>query len=322
MSKHMPKIKILIAILALVLIAYFISSELRKNSVQFADVMGSVDWSFLVLSVISLCVFYFFSSMALRYLLNNDSTRPKLAVVKSFGVLNISGLAKYLPGRIWAYTLMVTALKERGIPLSKVMFDSLIHLILIAVTPFLLMLPTAVFLFLPSLHPALRIGLIVAGVAIYAGCLIASPFLLMQIVSIINRFRKQPIAYEMVRRRDVVMTQAIVLFAYIFYIWSAMCIVYSIDKNVTFLFALQTSIICMFSKIIGFLAIIVPAGLGVQESLIYYLTGLYSSDISFTLILPVILRMVTIVADVLVFLLAFWVIRKDAAGMIYRKSEG
>jgi len=262
-------------------------------------------------------------SEGLRYLFNkNRGDASKLSIPKGFGILNISGIIKYIPGKVWSYLILFYVMKSKGFSLAKTVMDSFVHLVLYVTTPFLFMIPVSVFFFLSSLTTTIKILLIISGLLIYFVCLIISPLLLKVLVTLVNRFKKkEPIEYTPVSRSSVIKTQLFILAAYIFYITSAGIIIYSIDSSLHISEILQISVLCVFAAIVGFLALIVPGGLGVQETMIFLFMSSQSKDISLSIVLPVIFRMVGFITDLLVGLTAFWLIRKEAIAAIKKPSQ-
>ena len=315
-------IKILLTTTILAVIVYFISVELQRNRLQFGDIMDNINWLPLSAAVGSLIAYFLIASVGLRFLLNRGAPPVKLSVAGNFGIINISGLTKYLPGKVWSYAIMFFALNEIGMPLSKAVLDSMIHLILTVATPILLMIPVAVFAFLPRLSMLVKIVLITSGVSVYVLCLVFSPILLKIILRVVNTFRKkEPILYSLVNRKDIFKTQGIVLSGYFFYVLSVVIVIFSIDQNANWSSAIQIAVFCVFSAIVGFLALFVPGGLGVQESLIYFYATVNHADPGFALLLPIVVRLVSVITDLMVGLTSLWLIRKIAAKVVFAKKQ-
>jgi uncharacterized membrane protein YbhN (UPF0104 family) len=321
LNKFLQTIKTPLALIMIFIIIYFIYTEFKKSNLKLIDIAYKIQWPMLPLAIIIFCLYFFFTSLGMRYLLNNNSI-IKIPILKNFGIFNISGLTKYLPGKIWSYAIMFYALKEHGIFISKAVFDSLIHLILTITTPLLLMMPVAIFLFFPQLCLNIKLLLIILGFILYITCLFSSPYILKMIVNVINFFKKkEPIIYTMLSRKNIIITQIYILTGYIFYIISISFIVNSIESSFNFTTSIQISIICIFSATIGFIVLIVPGGIGVQESLIYFFTSINQTDSGFSFILPVIVRLVSVITDLIVGLTSLWIIRKLAVNIIFNKSD-
>jgi len=320
--KGISIIKMLIVLLFIIIIVLFVSSELKKSSIQIVSILKQVDWTILIVAITVYCMYFFFSSYGLRYLLTRKTNDLRLSIPICFGLLNISGLTKYIPGKVWAYTIMFDALKRRGLLTSKIVFDNLVHLILTISTSFMLMIPVTIFMLLPNISLFFQMILVITGVVLYTACIIASPFLLKVVVAIINRIKKKdPIDYIPVSRIDILMVQTIIIVSYILYVVSISLIVFSISRNLDFIEYIEIAIICVFSGTIGFLAIIIPGGIGVQETLIYYFMGTRYSDTYFLVILPILVRLVSILTDLVVGLLSLWLIRKEVSAIIMKKQN-
>ena len=320
LSRFWPVLKVLLTISILIIIALFIITELQRSNLQIADIAYRIHWPLIPLAVIVFCIYFFVISMGLWYLLNNGSM-VKISTIKNFGIFNISGLTKYLPGKVWSYAILFYALKEHGISVSKAVFDSLTHLILTITTPFLLMMPVAVFLFLPQLSLTAQLAFLFFGVVFYILCLFASPYLLKMLVACINYFKKkEPIVYIALSRKNILITQVFILAGYLLYILSISIIVYSIEQSFYWITIVQIAVICVFSAIIGFLVLIVPGGIGIQESLIFLLTNIHQADPGFSLVLPIIVRLVGVITDLIVGLASLWLIREVIVKVVFKKA--
>jgi uncharacterized membrane protein YbhN (UPF0104 family) len=314
-------IKALVSIAILVVLYIFIKDEIQKNGVEISKIGNDIKWYFFILAINALMLYFLISSLALRYLLNKDSFSEKLSVKKVFGVLNISGLVKYIPGKVWSYAVLFYALTKKGFALSKVIFDCLIHLILTVTSPFIFMVPISIYLIVPDITNTVKVGFIVAFFIVYSLCLFFFPQLLNIFIGVMNRFVKNKVEIRTIERKTIFKAQIMLIIAYLVYVLSSMLVIYSLDRNIDVWVSFQLAVICVFSTLIGFLAIFVPGGVGVQESLIYMFMNISQSDTSLSIALPVAYRMVSFITDILIGLFALWIIRKEVMEVFKNKRK-
>jgi len=314
-------IKPILAVVAIVCIVYFAHAELKKSSIQFMEIFSNLDWFFLLLAFLMLCLFYFLSALTFRFLLNRDA-QEKISVTKAFGASGISGLTKYIPGRVWSYAILFSILKKNGITLKKAIFDSYINMVLTITTPILMMLPIAIFFYLPEVELWARILLMIATLGLYGLCLVLSPLIIRFTIHVVNRFKKEPIEYTPITKTDIFKAQAIKLIAYLFYSLCVAAIIFSIDSSLDISSVLVLSIACVFSMAVGLLVFIVPAGLGVQEYLVFVFASLTLTDIGFLIALPIVFRIVSLATDVVMGLISLWIVRAEIKGLVFSKREG
>ena len=320
-NKVTSYLKVILFIVILGIMVYYVSVVLRDSGMQLIDVADSIQWPLLAPALLAYFMFYTFSSYAFLQLLNGGEGVIKISASTCFGITNISGLTKYVPGKIWAYTIAYFVLKEHGIALTKYVFNSLVHIILFVVTPFLFMIPVLAFSFLLGMAAYFEWLLLMAGLTIYALCLLFSPDILQLFVSLINRFKKEAIEYCSVTRSDILKTQAWLFIAYFFYIISLVAITYSIDAQHAFLDVLQIAVVCSCSFIVGLTAVFVPGGFGIQEALIYILVGAFNQNSLFVVILMIVFRLVSVSADILVGLFSLWLIRNEVGTIVFKQKS-
>lgn len=303
-------VKISCSILMVGLIIGFIYVSFKENQIGLSEITNMLYWPLLLVAILFLMLYYFSSSVAWRDLISDSICTSPLSLSKSFGIVNISGLTKYLPGKIWSYAIQIYILIKQGVTLSRAVFCNLIHLILTVTTPILFFLPVYAFYILKNESKLLQWSIMSLGLLLYCVGLILAPRLLQLGVHFLNRFRKEKVIYIPMSVRSIMKIQGILIGAYSFYLFSLLCIVYGLGFTQSFLEALCIASICLFSMIVGFIFVIIPGGLGIQESLIYELVR-GTQNTTFSLALPIAFRIVSIVTDVIVGVLSLVLIKTE-----------
>lgn len=284
-------------IAVLLAVGYFMYREISSNLDEIKNIQ--LQYNFLFLSLSALCVLGFDILVLLvwKRLVNKDAGAEKLCFTEAFGIYYITSMLKYLPGKLWAYASQFYVLEKRGFRLSKILLDNLLLLVFTISTPALIALEYYLLVVL-ELTAELRIVLALAGLAAYGGLVLAFPKLFPLVVRLFNKVSKRGVEYSPVRLREVVYVQAVMLAAYAFYILSGAFAAAGVGFAGSIGACIEIGVICTVSMIVGFVVIIVPGGLGVQESLIYtQMHSRFSYDM--TLAVPVAFRLTVLAENIL-----------------------
>ncbi|MBM3428965.1 MAG: flippase-like domain-containing protein, partial [Bacteroidetes bacterium] len=290
-------IKTFLIVIIACLVCFFLVREVRTNwdALSRTEISFSLGWMWFALTLFFLgqCV------LNLQWLLIlNDLSEPKrISIFQATGVLNITQLAKYLPGRIWGYGLQAMWLKRAGFSGSKVAFAGFVQQIFAILIAFSVGTSLAYF-FIPGIPSwatgALALCFWVATLIFGFGYNFMIKFsarLLARVFSIhqeVFRLRKKTL---------ILFSLLYLVFLFIFgaALFSvAKCI--GVPLDFTYLAALLGAV--LVSDVVGLLALVVPGGLGVRESGLYYLlTPLLGAPQA--LIFPLVSRAFYIINDLL-----------------------
>jgi hypothetical protein len=316
--KFKKLLKIMGFITIMSIIVYYINRELKINFEKIKEIHYELHYGYLLIAFLSIVIFYIGTAVVLYYLINSSEINTnKIKFKKTFGLQCISGLTKFLPGKVWSYAVQMYVLNRNGYKWSTVVVFSITLLILTITTP--LLFAVIYFLWIWDILFAGKVLLTVIFVLVYSISLFFSPNILIFFIKIINSFRKEPIKDLFIERKKIIYAQIIMFAAYSFYVIGASFISYGCGLTLSILKSLEIGIICVFSMIAGFLILIVPGGIGVQESLIYTLVK-YKHDISMALIIPIIFRIIGVAVDVTLGIISLILI-KDEIVLFYKEKE-
>jgi glycosyltransferase 2 family protein len=144
-----------------------------------------------------------------------------------------------------------------------------------------------------------------------ACCVVFNHAILNGLVSLVNRVFKKQFGYFEVSKRLLLELHAIHMLAALTYGVSASLCCLAIGYDLTFGHALLVVAASLLSEVGGFLAIVVPGGIGVREGLMYALLGGAATG-SLALVLPVASRLVNMAVDVVLGLVAVRLLRSLA----------
>jgi hypothetical protein len=121
-------VKIAAAAVLLLLIAYYYSLEISKNwdelHIQSLTIRGTI----LLLAIVTAIASYLLETYAWQHNFG-DSKSTRVTFLDSFAVVNLGGVLKYLPGKVWNYAIQVYILDKYGIKKAKVIYVNIICLL-------------------------------------------------------------------------------------------------------------------------------------------------------------------------------------------------
>jgi uncharacterized membrane protein YbhN (UPF0104 family) len=247
----------------------------------------------------------------------NALSRSKIGVRQSIAAVNASSLTKYIPGKVWSYALQMYWLDGLGFSKALILYVNLINLLISLGTSLILGL-----LCLLVSHAGLPVRLILGALmgllAIDACSILFNRALLNGLITLANKRMKRSFSYFEIKKSLLLKLHLIHLIsgltsglgAYLF----CFGIGYSIDLDRALL-VIGASLV---SDVAGFLAIIVPGGLGVREGLMYKILGGTATG-TLSLVLPVASRMMNMFVDISLGAVALKLLRTLAAT---RRAEG
>jgi glycosyltransferase 2 family protein len=228
------------------------------------------------------------------YTAMNTLSRSKIGFRQSVAAVNASGLTKYIPGKIWSYALQMYWLDGLGFSKGLIVYVNLINLLISLGTSlilglFCLLLSHGTF----PLHVVL--GSLIGLLVLDACSVLFNHALLNGLIGLINRVLKRNFAYFEVGKSLLVKLHLIHLCAGISSGLGAYLFCYAIGCPIGFDRALVVIGSSLVAEVAGFLAIVVPGGLGVREALMFAMIG---GAGSMALVLPVASRMLNMFVDI------------------------
>jgi hypothetical protein len=232
----------------------------------------------------------------------NSLSRGKISFPQSVAAVNASGFTKYIPGKIWSYALQMYWLDRLGISKALVVYVNLVNLLIsMGMT---VILGLVCLLFSHGVFPLkIILGSLLGLLALDACSVLFNHAILNGLITLINRMLKREFAFFHVQKALLVKLHVIQLAAaaasglsaYLF----CFGIGYRIDLDRTLVVIGSSAL----ADVAGFLAIMVPGGLGVREALMYEMLG-GAAQGSLALVLPVASRLMSMFVDILLGLIA------------------
>jgi hypothetical protein len=301
-------LKKLTALLVILVIFFFLGKSLYHNLGE----LGAQSWSIkpipLIISSLLLVLNLAVSAFVWKKILTLFGT--ELPFDQSFKIMSLSGLGKYLPGKIWLYLSQVYLSGKADISKRVCIFSLLLLFAAYNLAGLLVFIASLILWkkFSPS-----YIGILFLAVSLIFP-VIFSPRILNGLITVFTRlfakFRNQFLQGELAFRAGTRKVLEIVLILFIDWLVFGMAVYllinsfYQIDLS-------QTVILCgifAISSILGILSFFVPAGLGVREGAQSYLLSMFI-PVSAAILISLVMRVWMTTGELVCFGIA-WKIKK------------
>jgi uncharacterized membrane protein YbhN (UPF0104 family) len=289
-------IKYAVSLIIVFAISIFFLGEFQRNweSIQAYDLNFNALYIFL--SFATIAINYLLTTYGWFVALNALSNTAKITFPESIAAVDTGLLTKYLPGKVWSYAFQIYWLAKAGFSKSLILYVSFINLYTSLMTSMLLGLSYLVFF--PQIFPSAVTFSLLSMLLFLDFCFINyNSYIFGKLTPVLNGILKRDIGYfEMPKKLFLYLHLINLLAAFSFgasAYFSCLGLGFTIGTNKITL--VMSSLI--IADVMGFVAIIVPGGLGVREGAMYLLlTGVSTTALS--LLLPIATRVVTMLVDI------------------------
>ncbi len=298
----------LAAILVVALVVYFFRSQFIKNWDQLRNARFSINYLFLALSLICMLLSYMVVTAMWRRGVNLLATGRRFSFTESVGMVNTTQLTKYIPGKVWGYAMQMVLVDRGSVPVSAVLY---INLLLALTNSFIALIAGGLYFCLSSLlvPRSISITATAALLLVYVFFLLFNGRFFILLVRVSERILKRRIISYEIGLPDMMRLQVLSLISSIAFGLSAVLCTQGIGFVTSFRVGWSVFAGFLFSDTVGFLAFFVPGGIGVREGL-FYLTLREHGAGPLALILPIALRLMSMLVDALLGLLGLIYLRK------------
>jgi len=308
MSRFRRALKPIASAVIFVCVGIFFWRAFSRNWAEIRAHHFELDYLNLALAFAAIAASYLPATYGWHVAVNSLSPVNKVTFPQSFATVNTSGLTRYVPGKVWNLALQMYWLTQLGISKSLVVYVNLINLFVGIVTEVILGLA---YLLLSSNKIPLATSLsVLAGLLVLDFCVIRFQSQIMNgLLALLERvlkrdFPRSDIPVSLMVRLHVIQFLSCFLFGIGAYF---LCL--GLGYSLALREALLIMASLLLSEVGGILAVLAPGGLGVREGIMYaMLAGASTAAIS--LILPLAVRAVTMVVDVLLGLIGLRVLRQ------------
>jgi uncharacterized membrane protein YbhN (UPF0104 family) len=292
-------IKPLLSVLIVLCTGYFFFRAFRRNWAEVKAHEFQITPLFLAGAVLAAVATCLLATLAWYSAMNSLSrSKAKIDFRQSVAAVNASGLTKYIPGKIWSYALQMYWLDGLGFSKALIVYVNLINLLISLGTS--LILGLLCLLFAHGTFPlAPVLGALLGLLVLDGAAVLFNHALLNSLIVLINRLLKRNFSYFEVKQGLLLKLHLIHFGAGVCSGLSAYLFSFAIGYRIDFARALLVIGSSLVADVVGFLAIIVPGGLGVRETLMYELLGGAHTGVgSLSLVLPVASRMMNMFVDI------------------------
>ncbi|MGC4094016.1 MAG: hypothetical protein QM756_40125 [Polyangiaceae bacterium] len=227
---------------------------------------------------------------------NALSGRSAITFTQTLATVNTSGLTKYVPGKLWSFALQMYWLAKLGLSKSLILYVNAINMLVSMLAA--VMLGLGFLLFSSDRYPWSTTLAWLAGLLLVDACCITfhGPILNWGIL-LLNRLLKRNVARIDVSTRLILRLHAIHLAASVASAVGGYALCFGIGYRIGVVQAMLVMSSLLLSEVVGYLAFLVPGGLGVREGIMYVMLGGAATG-SLSLILPLATRAVNMIVEV------------------------
>jgi uncharacterized membrane protein YbhN (UPF0104 family) len=292
-------------------VAFFFYRAFRRNWADIEAAKLEFHYPLLLAAAVLFLICYLLATYAWHATINVLSESRKLTFSESLATYNASSLTKYLPGKFWSYALQMYWLGDAGFSKSSVMYANIVNLVTSLVTSVLMgllclsfsstRLPAAVVLAALALVALVDLCIVKFYSGIFGG-----------LVKLLNRVLKRDVRYFRLSPAFMLELQLLHLLSAVTAGASSYLVCLGIGHPIGPGDAMLVIASSLISDVVGFLAVIVPAGLGVREGVMYLILNGVSLG-TLPLVLPVATRAVNMFVDIGLGLVAIKLLRSFMA---------
>ena len=301
-------VKRTLAAVVVIGVAYFFYSSFRLHWVNIRSQALNLDYPYLAASFLFMFTTYLLPTYGWHLALNTLSLTRKVTFAQSIATVNTSNLTKYIPGKLWSYALQMYWMSNEGFSKSLIAYVNLLNL---AISIVATMIIGILFLLAsPKLVPSsITVPALVSLVLFDVVFVLFNAPVTNRLIKLFNAVFQRNVQQFAVPRRLLLELHLIHMLAAFSLGIGAYLLCYGIGLAIAPGTGSLVIASLLISDVIGFLAVIVPGGLGVREGMMYLMLRT-SSSVSVALLLPVASRIVMMVVEVLLGAIALVLLRR------------
>jgi hypothetical protein len=280
---------------------YFFYLQFKNN----ADALSAYHFSFNPCYIFIAIVFGSFALLAgplVWRVYVNSYISEKLNFTESYSLYCTSAMFKYIPGKIWTYAAQIALMSSKGI--SKVVLLYINMVCFICMTFVCAVFSLYYYLFYMKMATwGISVLIFVLLVIVDIIFIIWNESVINYLIVPGNRFFKLKIQPIKTKKSILIYTQIFYFIACVFLGIALYFLAKGLNMELSFsnIFAIMATI--SISIVLSLLAFFTVGGLGVREGAMFFMLKQFS-NIEVALILPVVARMLTIIVELLMVIIA------------------
>jgi glycosyltransferase 2 family protein len=289
-------LKLLLSIIVVALFVAFFYKEFRENWESVRTFHLQINWGYIVLGIFMMVANYLCATLSWHIGINYFDNQKKLKFTQSIALVNISQLAKYIPGKLWSYAVQIYWLASKGVPKTTVLYLNIMTTLL---TILVSMIMGCLFLMMiPDWHYYKTEMMIFITILLILNLIILNNNFLKLLIGMFSKMTEQEISFNQLSPCRIISMEFFYMIGALFWIFAGCFIALGLGFNLDGMRALFIAAAMLLGDVIGFIILIAPGGLGVREGAIFLIlkgTGI----IQFALIFPVVVRLLNIITDLI-----------------------
>jgi glycosyltransferase 2 family protein len=293
-----------LASFAIVAVIYFFYDQFKRNWDSIQAYHFSLNGYYLSAAFATMIIAFLMETYIWQTCMNHY-LKKKLRFVESITFLNTSNLFKYIPGRLWAYTVQISMLAKKNIAKSLVLYVNFVCVLCVIIISTIYGLYYLLF-YLKILPMPISILLFGLLILVDFAFIMWNTSIINWLIIKINKFFKREIKPIKIEKWLILYIQFLYLIAWILTGISAYFLAKGIGLEIASsdIFALVSSM--SVSWIIGYIAIFTPGGFGVREGIMFLMLKQFS-NVKTALILPLATRLIYSVIELLLGIIGIFV---------------
>jgi hypothetical protein len=237
----------------------------------------------------------------------NGLSSQRIGFRQSVAAVNASGLTKYIPGKIWSYALQMYWLDGLGFSKALIVYVNLVNLAISLGTSLIVGFACLSVSSAP-LPLSVLLGALGALLVLDTGVVLFNKSLLKWAFALLGKVSKRKLSYFHAEPSLLVRLHAIHGLAALTSGLGAYAFCFAIGYPLSFDRGLVVIGSSLVADVAGFLAIVVPGGIGVREGLMYAILGGHTTG-SLAIVMPVASRLLNMAVDIVLGAVAFKLLR-------------
>ena len=293
-----------ISALAVVVVAgYFFYLQFKNN----ADVLNAYDFSlnsyYIFLSIVFGTFALLIGPIVWRMYVNNY-LQKKLNFTESYALYCTSAVFKYIPGKVWTYAAQIALMSSKGISKVVLLYINMVSFICLVFVA--AMFSLYYFFCMKAASWGVSAFMFISLIVLDIVFIVWNNSIINYLIVPVNRIFKVEIQPIKTKKIIFIYTQMLYFLACIFLGTALYFLARGMNMGVPFtnIFAIMATI--SISLILGLIAFFSVGGLGVREGTMFVMLKQFS-NIEVALILPVVARMLTIIVELSMLIIAIFI---------------
>lgn len=289
-------IQYLFAIIVIFTVVYFFYLEFKNNWNTIRAYHFAVNFYYIIFSIFVMMIGFLIDTYIWQVSVNNY-LQIKLNFNQSMALYNTTAMLKYIPGKIWTYTAQIALMSSKGISKTILLYINLICFVCFSFVSFIYALYYYLF-YLKVLCWEISVLIFVFLFTLDFVFIIWNTSIINYLLVFINRIFKREIQPIKIKKFLLIYLQLLYLVAYMPMGIGMYFLAKGIGMEVPIASIMALTATLSVSLMLSYIAFFSPGGLGIREGTMFIMLKQFS-NLEIALILPIAMRLVYIIIELL-----------------------